>query len=226
MENISPAKITPKKHRFAVAVIAALVLIAATVFFVGRGGEPPYRAGDIIEFGGHTWLVLDVQSDRMLIITEGIVRQQRHHPDSARVTWETSLVRRYLNTVFYNSFSAQDRAQIHETTLTTADNPWFGTAGGNDTVDKVFLLSLDELVKYFGDSGQLADRNHPNNGRLGFSDRYNSERAPRDAGWWWLRSPGNTAFSVAALYGGHVYVSGLPAQTGRGGLRPALWLYF
>ena len=76
----------------------------------------------------------------------------------------------------------------------------------------IFLLSLEEVVKYFGDSGQLKSRNK-NPGwdwtkeeYLPWSDdRYNHERcAVGDTGkicWWRLRSPGARSYNTAAIFG-------------------------
>jgi hypothetical protein len=44
----------------------------------------------------------------------------------------------------------------------------------NDTDDYIFLLSLEEVVKYFGDSGQLLNGNP--NYEHGISDEYNGAR--------------------------------------------------
>ena len=226
-----------RKRRLAGALVAvALVLAAATVFFVSRSGEPPPEIGDIIEFGGYNWLVLDVQSDRALIITEDVIGQRTYHGRWVSVTWEASDMRRYLNGDFYNSFIAEERQRIAQTEVINNDNPWFGTPGGNDTVDKIFLLSLDELVKYFGDSGQLANRNHPDNTSGGFHDRYSNIRIAYilcDAllGWsssnWWLRSPGHYDFNAAVVGSdGRVSVFGGLVLFNSVGVRPALWLYF
>jgi hypothetical protein len=35
--------------------------------------------------------------------------------------------------------------------------PGVTVSGGNDTTDKIFILSIEEVVQYFGDSGQLAN---------------------------------------------------------------------
>ena len=96
-------------------------------------------------------------------------------------------------------------------------------------MDRIFLLSLEEAVNYFGDSGQL--RSRPS-GAWGISDRYNNTRMALDldgsAFWWWLRSPGDdprhaadvNAVGGLALGGGGVFWSGGVG----GGVRPALWL--
>ena len=245
MENIATAKINPQKHRLAVAVIAILVLISATVFFVSQSGEPPPEVGDIIEFGEHSWLVLEVREGgrferhRVLIITEDIIGLRAYHHSTysltrRRVTWETSDIRRYLNNDFYNSFTEQERRRIAEIIVLNDNNPWLPQVrlSNNDTVDKIFLLSLRQVVRYFGNSGQLAaGPNHPDNTSVGFHDQYSSYRIAHsadgipDALWWWLRCNGLTHAS-AIDYDGFLRVNGYMVNFPWGGVRPALWLYF
>ena len=94
----------------------------------------------------------------------------------------------------------------------------------------MFLLSLDEVVRYFGDSGQLGGSQ---NGRVGFRDRFNDERTAHKlnglAWLWWLRSPGIFRDYVAVVhYDGTILVGGSRAGSRAVyyviGVRPAMWL--
>jgi hypothetical protein len=183
--------------------------------------------GKIIQFGGHNWIILDVQEGKALIIVETIFEQQRRYNDGGgRETWETSSIRDYLNGDFYNSFSDSDRVRIAETLILNNDNPWYGTDGGRDTTDMVFLLSLEEVVKYFGDSGQFQNR-------LGssaiISDAFNESRITTSTGggalWWWLRSPGDGNNNAAVVRrDGIIDIEGYGISGDSGSVRPALWL--
>ena len=187
------------------------------------------RERNIIEFGNYNWRVLDVQDSYALIITENIIESRLYHNTVEVVTWETSDIRAYLNGEFLNSFSEECRARIRETNVVNNNNPWFGTDGGNDTIDRIFLLSLEEVVRYFGDSGQLQNRPHRNPWWI--DDRYNSARAARDtsglASWWWLRTPGDLDNATRIASRGRVAVGSYAVRAdwnGLGGVRPALWL--
>ena len=188
-----------------------------------------YETGDLIEFGGHSWQVLDVQDGYALIITENVkmLGDGRYNRFAVTVTWANSTMRLYLNTEYLDNFSEAERARIRETYVATGNNPWYGTHGGAGIRDRVFFLSLEEVVRYFGDSGQLPYR--PDDWIIGWiSDDYNSARRARDeagnGAFWWLRSPGSIARlasgidpqGVIWMYGTGVSNS-LPA-------RPALWL--
>ena len=186
-------------------------------------------AGDIIYFGGFDWRVLKVWGDKAKIITEYIIEHRYYHYSLEPVTWETSDIRHWLNNDFLSGFSETDRARIVKTTVINDNNQWFGTTGGDNTTDRIFLLSIEEVVRYFGDSGQLANRPH---GALWISDTYNSARIARNlagsVSWWWLRSPGSTPFIAARVFaGGYLYLVGFYAfweGVAGGGVRPALIL--
>jgi len=182
---------------------------------------------DIIEFGGYEWQVLDLKGGKALIISECIVEQREYHSAAKRITWEGCTLRQYLNEDFYHSFTEEEQAHIAKKQVTTEMNPWFGTPGGNTTDDMIFLLSLQEVVKYFGDSGLLKDRP----GDVSFlDDEYNAARKAYDkngnALLWWLRTAGQYAFDATEVFSsGIIDPSGINVITDEeGGVRPVLWL--
>jgi hypothetical protein len=183
----------------------------------------------------------------MLIITDLVIESRPYHNRDEGVTWETSDIRRYLNDEFYNKLTEADRVRIRETTIVNDNNPWTfegrngSTPGGNDTTDKIFLLSIDEIVRYFGDSGMLEqgkveserlnDVELPNYGFYwwGFHDQFSETRIAYNiegmASWWWLRSPGiYGSFAADVDPDGNVLLNGGIVSASSGGVRPALWL--
>lgn len=172
----------------------------------------PVPPGGKIHFGAYDWYVLDKQDDRALIITEKVIEKRAYHHQEGEITWETCDMRQYLNGEFYHAFSAADRARIIEVINENHDNPWYGTRGGNPTTDRIFLLSIEEVIKYFGDSGQIITRYmYPNCDWCKdeflpwMDDQYNiARRAVDDTGivWGWkLRSPGANGRFVANVTG-------------------------
>ena len=185
-------------------------------------------AGITIPFGGCDWRVLDVQNNRALIITKDVIEKRSYNVEYTSVTWETCTLREYLNGEFLQKFAEEERKRIEETAVANLNNQWYGTNGGNDTTDRVFLLSFEEIVKYFGDSGQLRNKNPKSEYRI--DDRYNSARKTVDADgkatWWWLRSPGFGNGAAARVEAdGDIGVVGGLVNTGQGGVRPVLWLH-
>ena len=165
-----------------------------------------------LRFGGFSWRVLDVQDGKALIITEDIVEWRPYNIDYTAVTWETCSLRKYLNGEFLKRFTQENQDKIIETKIENPDNLWYGTPGGNSTLDKIFLLSIDEADRYFGDSGDYRDMRRKTyffgdyygiSGRIIDHDEgtliSNSHDSDRKAnyyekglyGWqWWLRSTG------------------------------------
>ena len=191
-----------------------------------------------VRFGKYNWRVLDVQNGKALLLTEDVIEQCCYHSSLERITWEGCELRGYLNGEFLQTFSSSEQNRIASVTNTNPDNPWYGTPGGGDTTDKVFLLSLDEVVKYFGDSGDLRARKD-NGLRDHINDQYNEARMAKygktsnrfipigQAAWWWLRSPGGGvdkfAFAAVVDSDGWLLIDGGFVGDG-GGVRPALWL--
>jgi hypothetical protein len=189
--------------------------------------------GDIIQFGRDDWRVLDIQSGKSLILSEYIIKILPYHSQPTAITWEKCELRKLLNRDFCDStFSAYEKEQIAVTTvLRNNDNPWYGTTGGNTTIDKVFLLSLDEVLKYFGDSRILNKRPDSDGYHEKYiDDKYNSSRIARTKSsgtdpHWWLRSPGSYGRSVMLVYSdGRIDLHGAEVGVGGHGVRPALWL--
>ena len=231
------------------AVFVPVIVMAAAFLFIGcatngrtsmstSGTALLIQIGTVIPFGGYNWRILEVQGSKALIITENITEMLPYNVNLTDVTWETCTLREYLNSAFYNSFSAEDKERIAETKINNPDNLWYGTSGGNDTTDKVFLLSLEEIDKYFGDSGdylnkrrktpvQDGDRFIFRDDENGIAFSNNSNRIAQfnnQASFWLLRSPGGASSRNALVTPiGSVGVNGYDVVY-VGGVRPALWL--
>ena len=183
-----------------------------------------YEVGQKVHFGQWDWRVLAVENGKVLLLAENVILKQPYNEDYTKVTWKNCTLRAYLNGEFLEEFSLQDRAKICITGNINRNNQWFGTNGGNSTTDKVFLLSIEEVVKYFGDSGQLKNKNPDN--EYWIDDQYNSKRAAylyNDD--WWLRSPGYSQDAAAyVMPDGRIQLVGWLVSETTGGVRPALWL--
>ncbi|MCL1893453.1 MAG: DUF6273 domain-containing protein [Holophagaceae bacterium] len=131
-----------------------------------------------IQFGPYKWRVLDRQGNKALLITENVLENCIFHGNFTSVTWETCDLRKYLNNDFLQKFSIDEQRQIAEISITNPNNPQYGTSGGENTTDKVFLLSIEEAQRYFVDD---------------------NDRKAID--WWWLRSPGHSSGLVACVDG-------------------------
>ena len=217
-----------KRTRIAAALAAAVMLLS----LCACQSDAPADLSQLtvgqedVAFGPYTWEVLDIQDGKALLITQEILDMIRFNEDYEAIVWADSTMREYLNGQFLSeNFSQEEQERIVEVTKTTPDNVWFGTEGGPDTQDKVFLLSIEEVVKYFGDSGQLANGNPDSS--YSIDDEYSKARVAQydEANErWWLRSSGiEPEFTAMVARCGMLEVGGYFAEK-REGLRPALWI--
>ncbi|MDR3313582.1 MAG: DUF6273 domain-containing protein [Oscillospiraceae bacterium] len=187
---------------------------------------------DVVPFGSYRWRVLEKNDKEALLISENCVELRAYNEEFRPTTWEECDLRKYLNGKWLSeNFSEADRKCIVEKSVATNPNPWFGTDGGKPTpeTDKIFLLSLEELVTYFGDSGTIEEgKNDEAERKWYFSDQYDEARKAQYNGersWWWLRSPGGTPYRAATVNdGGNVGLSGRYVYDSSSGVRPALRL--
>lgn len=180
------------------------------------GQYPQGEHGEVLPL---EWRVLDVQGDKALLLTDKLIDYQRYHERFASVTWQTCMLRQWLNGEFINkAFSHEQQDKIALVTNQNPNNPIFGTKGGNPTQDKVFALSIDEVKKYFSSEQSMTAY---------LTDfAYQKPWANEDkTGWWWLRSPGNDNYSVAIVFhSGGVGYPGMHKTMRHVAVRPALWL--
>ncbi len=186
------------------------------------------QVGNKIVFDRYEWRVLDIQINMALIITEDIVEQRPYHNIYKDTTWYDCETRKYLNSEFYYKFDDTNKSRIVQVLTKNLDNPWYGTEAGKDSQDSIFLLDVEEVCKYFGDSTELLF-NRGNNRYWKKNDENNSKRMAKFNGmicYWWLRSPGRNNHVAAYVHGtdGCIGVNGNNVTNGWGGLRPALWL--
>ena len=141
------------------------------------------------------------------------------------ITWETCTLRKWLNEEFFDSaFSAEEQELIITTKVKNPDNPEYKTPGGNDTEDKVFLLSISEAEKYLPTDFERKASPSPYAEKQGAWTNNGSC-------WWWLRSPGRNPFNAAYIhYFGNIIERGVDVNRGNGvsidygAVCPALWV--
>ena len=190
-------------------------------------------AGSVMRFAGIDWRVLAVENNKALLLSEKVLEHRPYDTELVDITWENCTLRQYLNDDFYNKLGAEKSA-IAETHNANPNNLWYGTNGGSATTDKIFLLSLEEADKYFGNSGDYINKRRKGSSGKTESSGYRIDTACNKdrmasygskKAWWWLRSPGYSSSRAADVgNGGRVDVYGSGVLTALGGVRPALWL--
>lgn len=156
------------------------------------------------------WLILDRDEQKILIVSKYGLDAQPYNKDYTSVTWETCTLRKWLNGTFYNkAFSSAEQAAILTTNVDNSKSQCYSgwnTSGGNNTEDKVFLLSYAEANKYFGvthdTTSNTKSRVAPTAYAIAqgaYTHSSNKTADGTDAGWWWLRSPGFYQGSAAGV---------------------------
>ena len=192
------------------------------------------------------WRVLANANGQLFLLSDQNLDVFQYHTENESVTWERSTMRSWLNGYGASSnaggssgidytgdnfldaaFSDKEQAAIAETAVVNDDNKDenYGTNGdgGNDTTDRIFLLSIAEAdnrsyfpklsnSRFSANTAYVAD-----GGKLG-SYMYEGGETDR----WWLRSPGfNNSMAAFIEYdGGDVY-EGNPVNNKNSAVRPA-----
>lgn len=180
------------------------------------------------------WLVLARDGNKALLISRYGLDAQPYNKNYTSVTWETCTLRTWLNSTFYNkAFSSAEQAAILTTNVDNSKSQCYSewnTSGGNNTQDKVFLLSYAEANQYFGvtynNSSNTKSRVAPTAYAIaqgGWTNYSNKTADGTAAGWWWLRSPGSDQSNAADVYTDGS-LSGNYVSNDSGSVRPALWV--
>ena len=94
-----------------------------------------------------------------------------------------------------------------------------GTSGGNDTEDKLFLLSIDEVYFYFPSAAERICYVTPYAACEGSWTDFN------DGCCWWLRSPGSGNAGAADIYSdGKLWGSVVDISYQKDTVRPVMWI--
>ena len=174
------------------------------------------------------WLVLDYDADNncALLLSRYGLDAQPYNTSGGNTTWEKCTLRTWLNGTFLKkAFTTEEQATIMVTAVDNSKSQGYyrSTEGGNNTQDKVFLLSYAEAWRYFTN-----DKSR----RCSATDYANAHGAMNSSGFpvdgndtapWWLRSPARRQNSAMALWSGDSESAWLVEWSG-GMVRPALWI--
>ncbi len=178
------------------------------------------------------WRVLQNNGTDLFVMADMALDCKCYNDEYVDVTWETSTLRGWLNDSFLKTaFSSAEQEAILNTTVVNDDNLYYNTEGGNNTIDKVYLLSIAQAASET--YGFCSDDNMESVSRRITTSDYAYARgawqstSSDDAGntWWWLRSPGDDSnYAADVSYGGYVYSHGSNVRTSLGGVVTALHL--
>ena len=243
------------KKQFVIAIL--LILVFAVSISTVLAETPITQSfdtiGGIVTFGRYEqdgnkengpeeieWVVLDVQDGKALLLSKYGLEAKPYNTEYTDVTWETCTLRAWLNSDFLNqAYSAEEQSAILTTTVDNSSSQGYNdliSIDGNNTQDKIFLLSYAEANRYLSvkywkedDGNNTKSRVTPTDYAIetGADSSGNYQTADgKPAGWWWLRSPGNYLYPGSAAgvdYDGSIY-SDVVSHVDSTVVRPAFWL--
>ena len=129
------------------------------------------------------WTVLDINDEKVTLISRYILDRQFYNSPNTKSDWENCSLRYWLNHDFLKAAFTKGEQSLMETATVPADpNPEYTSVDpGNETQDKVYLLSIDEATRYMSSDFARVAESTPWAQKNGASE---------GAGSWWLRTPG------------------------------------
>lgn len=197
------------------------------------------------------WRVLFVNGMEVFLLADRVLDNKQYHTKYEPVTWEGSTIRSWLDGygVSFNiqnkdysrknfidiSFGISGQQLIKETFVENKNNFNYGTDGGNDTQDKIFLLSESEIYTDAAKLYGFVSGNDKEDEACGVASSVYAKAMGTcvcadvldiniENCWWWLRTPGkyNTNAVKVCPHGGISY----DVHMCHYGVRPALNLDF
>ena len=194
--------------------------------------------GDTVRFGRYEqnnnqedgkeeieWIVLAEEDNRLLLISshalDNLGFDTFQLSDEDEITWASASIRSWLNNDFIASaFNKEERTFILTQKLEDA--------AGRKTIDRVFLLSVDEAEKYFADNTarKCLSTTYSAASEKTYDEDFLTSNEQIIEGYciWWLRTTGPNGNNAAVvLTDGSIEFKGEPSQRLRS-VRPAIWV--
>ena len=156
------------------------------------------------------WYVLKKENGKALLFSKNVITKKKwYDKKTSDIQWETSNVRKYLNEDFYNLvFTDKEKGIIQSTNVKYSNNPASSKIIEKYTLDKIFILSYDEVRDLIG----------LDNKKILMGLDFREKNAIYD-----LRTPGTKENCVCTINLGRVNTKGSEAQFERY-IRPAMWV--
>lgn len=151
------------------------------------------------------WTALFVNEDHTaLIICDDVICDMPYHQPGGDITWHDCTLRKWLNNDFINDyFTPEEAKRILPCDVDNDYNPDYRISSVQSSTDKVFLLSIEEVMNFFTDNESLSC-----------------------GSWWWLRSPGSKPSRAADVSDtGVMSTLGLSVDIDHG-VRPVMWIRY
>lgn len=166
------------------------------------------------------WRILKIDGTDAFLIADKGLEVKPWNETQVGVTWENSTMRSWLNgygsstnicgrdysadNFMDSAFTAEEQNAIKTTNVVNQHDPFQNSPSGNDTVDKVYLLSYTESMKT--EYGFYEERSVSDTRKLEITPYVNSKldwESHYSSPGWWLRSHGDDTYPDNWEYYGH-----------------------
>ena len=191
------------------------------------------QIGDLVYFGSYEqdndltngkdeieWMVLDRVDGRILVLSTFALDYLPYNNESKAVAWEGCSLREWLNKDFFaEAFTQAESGMIPTVTVPADGNSLHNTDQGNDTQDKVFLLSGKEASLYFDEDYERCCQTTL------YAESKKSEISFSTDCYWWLRSTGLFCYYASCVQDtGLLDGGGYDVNSSDIFVRPAMWI--
>lgn len=170
------------------------------------------HTNDTIECGYYNnesirWKVVDTNGNRAFLLAEQAIACRPYNTEFTDTTWASSDLRAWLNYDFINAaFDSEIISYIADTTVVTYRS--------NDTVDKIFILSLEEVEQYCPSASSRKVK------------AVAAARSKSECDQYWLRTPGRYMdYTMCVKSDGSIVKKGYEVTNPQVNVRPAMWVY-
>ena len=176
------------------------------------------KNGDGFNIDPIKWRVLSNSDGKLFLLSDTNLDVVQYHTVEEDVTWKESTIRSWLNGYdFYENkqkidysadnfigtaFNSSERSAISEVEVLNEKNPNYNTPSGDNTKDKVYLLSLSEATNTFygftDDYKKSATREAKNTALVASGGKMANLNMSNEGenDFWWLRTPGFDSISI------------------------------
>lgn len=246
----------PKRRCWRILLILLCeTVLSASCVYAGALKAEDIEIGNTVTFGKYEqdrsksgkeeleWRVLEKDTDKKmaLLITGNCIECMPYHTEKTDITWKDSSLRQWLNSMFLQeTFSDEEQDQVLEADIETYVNQDLNSDGVVRTSDRIFLLSDEEVKKYFKNKTDRLAKVSPLIHKEVETEENEAEGEKReeeeggmkpavseltDGIFWWLRSPGDRQDCAECVGAeGSVATAGYTVLQANFGVRPAMWV--
>lgn len=174
------------------------------------------------------WVVASIKDNEALLISLYCVDCKQFNQEKLSPIWKDSDIRKWLNEYFINeAFFDDEKSFIVEKSIINK-NEILVEGGSDSTLDKIFLLSIDEVKEYFStNENRMAAPTKYAVSHNAYQNTNYKTKEGKGTCYWWTRSIGNhfSNTHVAGVnYFGYIGFSGNIPTANNFAVRPAMWI--